>query len=180
MSGMTKAERTELRSLVRNQFRVLRAEVEQREIELQADVEQQIADKYHAEDERWNAAYGQIREVLSTANKEVHDVLYQHGLREKDGTEAVIVGLAREIREKPDARERANLRRLGFVKLAAKVKAATVDLDRREADMLRDLALGALESSEAQKFLTQIPSVGELVPASRLAELEASLEQDDH
>lgn len=179
MSGMTKTERGELRSLIRQQFRVLHSEVDQREIELRADVEQQIADKYATADTLWDTIYAEVREALATANKEIHDVLYRHGVREKDGTEAVLVGLAREIRDKPQEKDRQALRRLGYTKVAAKAKAAQVDLARREADMLRDLAVGALESDAAREFLDRIPTVGELVPATRLAELEASLGAPD-
>lgn len=45
--------------------------------------------------------------------------------------------------------------------------------------MLRTLAVGAIESEEARAFLAAIPSVSELVPAARLAELEASMTDDD-
>lgn len=178
MTGMSKAERTELRSIVRGQFKVLRSEIEQREIELRADVQQQIADKYADEDAVWEAINEEVRTILADANKAVHDVLYRHEVRAKNGSEEVLIGLARQIREKPDEKNRQALLRLGYTRLAARVKAATVELDRKEADLLRDLAVGALESDAAQAFLSSIPAVGDLVPAARLAELEASLRED--
>jgi len=56
-----------------------------------------------------------------------------------------------------------------------KVRTAVLRLDRTEADLLRELSLDALESDEAKAFLSSIPSVSELVPGVRLAEIEASL-----
>ncbi len=49
---------------------------------------------------------------------------------------------------------------------------AKLKLARQEMDLLRDLSVGALKSEQAQQFLASIPSVGELVPRVRLAELE--------
>ena len=53
---ITKTERTELRGIVRQQFRVLRAEVDQREAEVIADAEEQINGKYADEDAAWAEA----------------------------------------------------------------------------------------------------------------------------
>jgi hypothetical protein len=44
-------------------------------------------------------------------------------------------------------------------------------VERQEADLLRTLAVEALESEEARAFLKMIPSVAELVPSTRLNEL---------
>jgi hypothetical protein len=43
---ISKAERTELRSVVRQQFKVLAAEVQQRRAELVADADRQITARY--------------------------------------------------------------------------------------------------------------------------------------
>ena len=111
---ITKAERTELRSIVRGQFKVLRAEFVQRQAELLAELEQRIADRYG----------------------------------ESDAGRAKVAWRLREIVEE------------------------AIALDRQEADLLRTLAVGALESEEARAFLAAIPTVGQLVPAARLAELD--------
>jgi hypothetical protein len=78
----------------------------------------------------------------------------------------------------PGAEEMA-LRREANADLSAKVKAALLKLDRDEADLLRNLSMEAIESEEARSFLSRIPSVGELVPAARLVELEASISDGD-
>ena len=68
------------------------------------------------------------------------------------------------------------LRRLANTRITAQVKGALLRLDRDEADLLRTLAVGAIESEEARIFLDRIPTVGELVSSARLAELEAGLQ----
>lgn len=53
---------------------------------------------------------------------------------------------------------------------------AAFDPARQEADLLRSLAVDALESDEARSFLGRIPTVGELVPSVRLAELASAID----
>lgn len=167
---ITKAERAELRSIVRQQFKVLRHEVEQRGVELLGDVEQEIAAKYREEDEAWGRATFVTNEALLEANRKVNDVFRE--LLGDAHREKMYVGA--HLPEQP-VRHRLQLRHEAKTRLEARVKAALLQLDRQEADLLRNLAMGAIESDEARAFLTSIPSVGELVPAARLAELEASL-----
>ena len=63
--------------------------------------------------------------------------------------------------------------------LESKVREALADLDRQEANMLRQLTLDAIEGDAARKFFEGIPTISALVPMSRLAELEASFEERD-
>jgi hypothetical protein len=50
-----------------------------------------------------------------------------------------------------------------------------VQLDRKEADLLRRMAIEALESEEAVALIASIPIVSDLVPSVRLAEIEAAM-----
>lgn len=171
---ISKTERVELRSIVRQQFKVLRAEVEQREAEVLADADQQIADKFSSQDEAYERAAFLANEVVSEANRRVNDIY-----REQLGvghTEYAYVDF--RLPRKPEKR-RLDLRGVAVSKIRAQVKGASLQLDRQEADLLQQLAIGALESEEAHAFLGSIPSVGQLVPRARLAELEASLGPDE-
>lgn len=47
-----------------------------------------------------------------------------------------------------------------------------------EADLLRSLAVGVVESDEARQFLTDIPTVAQLVPSTRLLEIEQGLSDE--
>lgn len=171
---ITKAERTELKSVVRQQMKVLRAEVEQRAAELMADVDDQIADKFESDDKRWADAAHLAHEAVMEANRKVNDA-YRELLGDQH-VERMYVGA--QLPQKP-ARERAVLRQAGKSRIEEQVKGALLRLQRQEADLLRSLAIGALETDDARGFLDSIPSVSELVPAARLAELEASLSEVD-
>ncbi len=170
---ITKAERTELRSVVKGQFRVLRTEVDQREAELIADIEKQIAEQWAERDQQLAAITEKAHELAVEANKALREFVKGNPDREA----LMVIGFtAPEPRHRvEDAQARNLLRHAAIADLKARVGGAMVKLGRQEADLLRQLAVGALETDEARAFLSEIPSVSELVPASRLRELEASL-----
>jgi hypothetical protein len=170
---ITKTERSELKAIVRQQFRVLRAEVEQREAEVVADAEEQINGKYADEDAAWAEAARLAFEAVEVANRAVNDAY-----RELMGDEFVEAGyVTGRVPPRPQ-RHRVALRQEAVAKIGAQVAGALLQLQRQEADLLRTLAVGALDSSEAHDFLGAIPTVGQLVPTARFAELEASLETE--
>lgn len=170
MGAITKAERTELKSIVRNQFKVLRAEVEQREAELMAEVDDQISDRFSDEDKAWSDAATLANEAILEANRRLNDI-YRNLLGDRHEERMYARG---SMPDRP-TQKRLDLRMQAKCKLVAQVQAAQLRLQRQEADLLRTLAVGALETAEAHAFLSAIPTVSELVPAARLAELEASL-----
>lgn len=172
---ITKSERAELRSIVKQQFRVLRAEVEEREAEMSAQVDEEIAARFAADDEKWTAVQHKIQEIVLAANREVNDAIYEAGYVAREQGERQFVGCA--PMRKPD-QGRMELRRVAASRVKARVKSALLALDRQEADLLRTLAVDALESAEAREFLSAIPTAGELVPVARLAELEVSLSDE--
>lgn len=169
---ITKGERTELRSVVRNQFKVLRHEVEQRKAELYAELEQDIHDRFSADDQKWEAMQFLVDEAVREANRRINDILYENGFEARTGSEHIWLNGPRM--DKP-RKQRTELWHVAGTRIEAQVKAALLRLDRDEADLLRTLAVGAIESEEARQFLASIPTVGELVSAARLAEIEASL-----
>jgi hypothetical protein len=171
---ITKAERTELRSMVRTQFRVLRAEMIQRQAELLADVDEQINQRFADVDKAWADAAHLAQEAVLAANRAVNDA-YRDLMGD---THVERMYVRAELPAKP-ARERIGLRQAASSRLNAQVQGALLRLERQEADLLRTLTIGALESDEAHAFLLSIPTVSELVPAARLAELEASLTEDE-
>lgn len=177
MSGITKTERAELRSVVRQQFKVLRDEVEQRQAELVADIEKQVAEQWAGRDEQLAALKDEALRLAEEANKALREFVAADPERK---ALAVFGFTAPDIRHRvEDAQQRNLLRTAAVSDLRARVGAALVKLGRQEADLLRTLAVGALETDEAHGFLTGIPSVAELVPASRLREIEASLGDGD-
>lgn len=169
---ITKAERTELKSIVKQQIRVLRSEVYQREAELRAEIHRQITERFADDDQKWAGLAHKVHEITMEANRAVNDALYQEGFQVKGNSERLWFATPAIS---PPRQKRDDLFRAAVSDLTAKVKDAQMRLDRQEADLLRTLVVGALETDEARAFLDAIPTVSELVPASRLAELEASL-----
>jgi hypothetical protein len=173
---ITKAERGELRSLVRQQFKVLRAEVIQRQAEMMAEVEETIGDRYRRHDEAYDEATQIVRDIVHEANTKAAAALKDANvpLVRLRGEAGNIIGAMLPQLDKSD---RYNERNVAQSQIEAMVKGALLRLDREEADLLRSLAVGALESTEAQTFLGSIPQVGELVSMARLAELQKAIEQ---
>lgn len=181
---ITKGERTELRSIVRYQFKVLRSETRQRQAELIAEMERRISDHYADEEKRQQDLMWKCHEVIEAAQRQITDILV--GETVLDGYR----GTEREVSVREPVRiqmesiqwnkeERVQRRRALVAAIEAQIEGALMRLDREEADLLRTLGVGAIESEEARAFLSAIPTVAELVPASRLAELEASLVIED-
>lgn len=171
---ITKAERAELRSIVRQQFKVLRAEVVQRQAELLAEVDQEIADRYAEVDGKWAALEHRIQEITLEANRQANDALRESGYQLVGGTERMWFDTPRMNQP---VRERGELRHQASTRISAQVKGAMLRLDREEADLLRRLAVDAIESEAARAFLASIPTVGDLVAGARLAELEAQFKE---
>lgn len=171
---MNKTERTELRGVVRNQFRVLRKEVEQRMAEMIADGEQQILDKFYDADQERAVIDEEVQALLNETLTKIRDVC-------KNRPDARIPTKIRpfdfSIHWASD--RRGELRAALYTNLRAKAEGAKLTLERQEADLLRNLAVGALESAEAHQFLGTIPTVAELVPSVRLAELEAQFDDGE-
>jgi hypothetical protein len=178
---VNKTERDELRRIIRARFKVLRCDVEQRKAELHAELEASITAQFAAQDKQWADAKFLIEEAAREANRKANDVL--RSLNVEDGrydprNEYSVIS-ARSVDHVMPTRERAALSRQGVRDIEAKVKAALLELERREVDLLAELATTALESAEARAFMVRIPTVSELVPASRFAEIEAAFGETD-
>jgi hypothetical protein len=169
---ITKSERTELRSIVKQQFKVLRAELAQRQLEMYAEVEDEITARYSDDDATWSGLMHEVHEATMEANRRINDALYNAGYQKKSGTERMWINTPRIDQPTED---RHQLRRTAKTRIDAQVKAAGLRLDREEADLLRTLGIGVIESEEARLFLQRIPTVGELVSSARLAELERAM-----
>jgi hypothetical protein len=172
--AITKSERGELRSVVKGQFKVLRAELEQRQAEMVADIDQQVVERFAERDKTQSDLNWRAQQIVDETNRALEDLLKDH----HDDLDIhqwgrPTVSPPRMIWSKADKHA---LRRAAVSALTAKVEGAELRLNRLEADLLRELSVGALESDEARSFLGSIPAVGELVPTARLAELEASLD----
>lgn len=171
---ITPGERRELRSVVRGQFKVLRAEVDRRKDELKAEIEAELLNQYRAQDE----AISEARREVQRAQAEYVRVVEEIGrkLKENRPELAVEAGMrhGRIVFNASDP-NRVQAHRAAMASIPDRIGDAKLRLDRMEMDILRDLSAGALQTEQAQSFLGQIPTVGELVPRAVLRELEAGL-----
>jgi hypothetical protein len=175
-SEITPGERRELRSVVRGQFKVLRAEVDRRKEELHGEIEAELLRRYREQDDAIAAARAEVAEAqqeylraierIGRSLKDAHPELEVEAGRTSAGT--VRFGAADPHRQQEH--------RAAVASIPSKIGDAKLRLDRAEQDMLRELSAGALQTDEARAFLAKIPSVGELVPRAVLAEIEARLE----
>ena len=170
---VTPGERRELKALVKGQFKVLRAEVARRAQELEGEIEAEFLRQYRAQDDAiaeakraevraysdCRLALEKIAEDLKFERPELTVTSEQHGR----------LGLS------ASDPNRSQARRAALAAVPAQIGDAKLRLDRGEMDTLKDLAIGALRTDQAIAFLDTIPTVGDLIPQVRLAELERSL-----
>jgi hypothetical protein len=173
MREITPGERRELRSVVRGQYKVLRAEVKRREQEMKSEVETELLNHYRAEDHAINQAQEESREIIREASRQIEALGRELKMSFPDltvqaGDRYGSIGLQASNPNK------TQLHRALIAKIPETVGDANLTLDRQENDLLRKLSEGALESSEARGFLSDIPTVGQLVPRIRLQEIESA------
>lgn len=167
---MNKAERDELRRIIRQRTKVLRADIEARQAELISEVDRRLDEQYAAELKRWDDTQMLVKEVVGEANRRANDLYREYFGSERWGERHDRTVVSAAIPESPKRGQNAD-RSKAIREIDAKVAQARTELERREVALLEELAIGALESADARDFLSRIPTVGELVPSHRLTEL---------
>jgi hypothetical protein len=165
---LTPGERRELRALVKKQFEVLRKEVRRRKDELIAEIESELLNRYREQDQRLEQARRDVEAAYRTYQDSVRSI--RATLRESDPT--IELYEARDGRLVGIDQRRDQLHKTLIAAVPQQIADASTKLDQQELHLLRDLTVGTLETDTAQQFLSSIPTVGELVPKARLAELE--------
>lgn len=174
---ITKGERSELRSVVKQQFKVLRSEVRTRREEMEAEVEERLHARYVQADRHREKIEGRIAKLVDDSNEKLDKILDSDEVEDAEDeysyTQRFRFPMPRVVWNNGP---RDQFRRALMAEVDAVYADAIAQLDRQEADLLRTLAIGALETEEAKTFLGTIPTVAQLVPSNRLAELEAQFE----
>lgn len=168
---MTKSEREELRRLLRSRFKVLRADVAARQAELEVELSAQIQAEFAASDKAYDDASYQLRMAVDEANRKANDIGRELYGPDEWGVKNDRVLIQSFALPRPGKAERFHRTNQGRTDIERRVKAALLELDRQENELLTDLATSALESTEAREFFNRIPSATELVPAYRLREI---------
>lgn len=179
-------ERQELRSVVRGQYKVLRAEIRQREKQMVSEVEEQMLAQYRQQDHDMQAARKKAKEVerrcaraieraKQKAAAEMAEVADELSGKHPDLTvrvsEARFSGRAPDL--SIDTPKREAVRRAAMSKIPELVSQALLVAERQEQDLLRSLSESALQSSRATQFLDGIPTVNSLLPRANLRVLSA-------
>lgn len=162
MSTMSRTEHDELAGIVKRNFRVARASIDQQKARVMADFEAALA---HQWDPVELAAEELIREAqaaVARANRHVAERFVQLGLPKDWAPRAIVHWSSRGDNMFGD--RRAELRRAATTRAEAQAKDAKLELDKREAELLTTLATTALTSEAARAFLGQVPALAELIP----------------
>lgn len=177
LKPMSKGERLELAKLVRLRGKVAKDDIDQRAARLLADVEAQLAARYPANHEAWAEITERAKKSIAAADAEIAHRCRALGIPENFRPGIALSWYSRG--ENAMRERRAELRKVAQTELAARSKAAKVEIDRHAAQLLTQLAAGALESSESRAFLDAMPSIDELMPRLTLPELGAPLADSD-
>jgi hypothetical protein len=171
---ITKGERDELRRVVRGDFKALGMEVDVRRAEMLAEIERRVAARFRAHEEALAEVDLEVMQIVNETNARIAGLL-NRAAEKASGYDLHWVPLS-PPRLAWQREKRDEMRRAMIADLDARVAQARASMARQETDLLKSLSTGALESAAAHAFLTSIPKVAELVPDSRLAELEASFD----
>lgn len=168
---MTKGEREELRRLVNERARLAKARIEQRQAELLADAEEQLAAQYHFDHEAWKEVTATAAKAVEHADQLIAEKCRELGIREEFRPSISLSWYSRG--ENGNSKRRAELRKVAQTRIAALGRRAKNDIDTAALERREALALGALESAEAQAFIASMPTVEALMPTLDIAELES-------
>lgn len=168
---MTRAERDDLAKVARLRAKVARTAVGQREAELLADVEEQLAAEYAITDEAWAELTKGAAEAVAEADRQVAELCRQRGIPE-DFRPGLSLGWYGRGKNAIPGR-RAELRKVAQTWIAAAAKGAKAAIEAREAEVLTELLAGGLTSDAARSFLESIPSAVALMPPLQVRELKA-------
>lgn len=171
-------ERRELRSVVRAQFRVLRAEVTQREATLMAEGEERLRQRYLASDKAVADVNKKIEAIVAAAQKKVDAAIVASGIATDAGQFRSRLGQVKADHVYTSTNDTRRRLRDSFTSaIRAQGRTAMLALDRQEADLLRALAIEGLKTEQGQAFLGQIPAITALMPSERLREVEAAFDR---
>lgn len=167
---MTRTERDDLAKVARLRAKVARTAVAQREAELLADVEAQLAAEYDFADETWAEITKGAAEAVADADQQVAALCRARGIPEDFRPSLSVTWYGRG--RNAVAGRRVELRKVAQTRIAAAAKGAKAAIEASEAEVLTELLAGGLTSDAARAFLESIPSAKALMPPMHVRELE--------
>ena len=178
MEKITSAERNDLRSLIRQRARLMKAHVAQRGLELMAEFETQLHTYFsYNHDEIWAAAYAEAEKIAQESNVRVAQRCKELGIPKKFAP-SLSFGW-RGQGENASKKQHADLRREAKAYVASMEAAAKTEIERFSVDSQTELISEGLSSEAAKTFLEQLPSAEALMPVLDLKQVQGLLEQGD-
>lgn len=168
---MTVAERVELGKIVRARTKVAKNDIAAQAAKQLADMERQLAAQYDFSDEAWKEITAAAAKAVKAADAEVAKRCRAMGIPETFRPQLSVSWYRRG--ENAVKERRSELRAMAEAEIEAREKAAKVQLDRIEADLLTEITANGLTSENARTFLVEkMPSIESLMPKLSLAKLE--------
>ena len=178
MGKMTSAERNDLRSLIRQRARLMKAGASQRALELIANFETQLQTYFaYDQDEVWKAAYAEAEKVAQDSKARIAERCRELGIPEKFAPSLSLAWWGHGANAAKGAR--ADMRREAKVRIAAMEAAAKTEIERISVESQTELISDALTSEAAKAFLDHMPSAETLMPIIELKQVQGVLEQGE-
>jgi hypothetical protein len=172
---MTRAERSDLLSLVKARARVAKSDAEARKAELLADFEAQLATEYDRQDERWAEAERRVGLAMAQLNADIRQVFDDEGVHPRFRPKADVHWWPRG--ENVSKERRAELRKVATSRLDAQARQAKAMIDAASVDAQTRLIADGLTTDAARRFLEDMPTPETLMPGLRLDVIEAAADE---
>lgn len=163
--AMTKTDRKELTSVVRSEFKILRNELRNREMQLASKIRAELEAEAKDATQEAIAAAAALEERADQLERDATALvreMREQGL-EPQGYRGSIIRIDFDNRWQAKDIDRRVQQQLNAIKTQR--GAAELQLDRNEQDLVKELSVGALETEEAKTFLAKIPTLDQLLPA---------------
>jgi len=175
VSALSKSERDNLARLARQQGKVAKQMVAERQKALVADVEDQLAAEYRHDEDVWADITRQAQAEVAKADKKIADICKAWGIPEEMRPSLNLSWYKRG--SSGSAERRAELRRLAFARIESAGQSAKVTIDQKVLTIETELVRDGLESAEAHAFLNSLPSAEDLLPRVDVGELDGREER---
>lgn len=172
MGGMSRTERNDLIGLARRRARVAKQDVEALAKAQIAEVEEQLAATFAADDVRWKDAIERTQKAVDELNQRISAELASEGLPKRFHPAAGVAW--RQRGESSEPARRGELRRLARARIDEKLARSKADIDRAVVRVEADL-LAVTTGDEAKEYLLGMPSADELLPKGFAAAVVAEL-----
>jgi hypothetical protein len=174
---MTKSERADILSFIRQRDRVLKSATKQRSAELKADFEQKLAAEFsYDQDKVWKDAVTAAQEEVKKAQAIIAQRCAELGIPKEF---APGIGMGWYGRSENAVKERrAELRKVAVTRIEAAEQQARVQIEKATLQASQEVIAGGLTTEAARSFLANMPSVEALMPALEVANIQQALLND--